>query len=233
MGLLDKLVSDLIQQSTGFNARKIVRKVGGGKLLLAGGAALAGAIAMDRMKRQGQAPGAGAPSPSLSPAAGPAHLPPIPQVPAAPAPPPAALPPLPPLPAPPQPAAAADEEEEVIPPDLEYAIVRTLIAAALADGHLGEDERRIILERIDESGLPEERVRQLHRDLVLPPTPSELANLAPDVASRETLYSFASLMARSDGTVEATENNWLDRFAATLELSAERSAELAARALSP
>lgn len=222
MGLLDRLVSDLIKQSTGYNPRRIVRKIGGGKLLMAGGAALAGALAMEKMNQGQKAGPAATPSPAAPPT-----LPPVP-TPAAP------LPPLPPLPqAAPETAPEAEKDAEALPPDLEYAIVRTLIAAALADGHLADEEKKVILERVDEAGLPAERQRQIHRDLVLPPTPSELAELAPSTEEREVLYSFATLMIHSDGKVEAKETEWLSRLAATLEIPEGRARELAAQVAAP
>jgi uncharacterized membrane protein YebE (DUF533 family) len=82
MAFLDNLVSDLIRSSTGFNAKPFVRAVGGKNILLLGGAAIAGAIAAEKMRQ----PPAGAPP-----------LPPLPNQ---------AVPPLPPLPA----AAPAEPE---------------------------------------------------------------------------------------------------------------------------
>ncbi len=49
MAFLDRFVSDIIKKSTGFNARSIVRMVGGKNILLLGGAALAAALAADKM----------------------------------------------------------------------------------------------------------------------------------------------------------------------------------------
>ncbi|MCB1033842.1 MAG: DUF533 domain-containing protein [Acidobacteria bacterium] len=220
MGLLDRLISDLIQDSTGYNPRRVVRRIGGGKLLMAGGAALAGALLMEKMGSKGPA----ASQPAATPLAA---LPPLPPLPSTPTPVAAAGPPnLPPLP--PMPESPPDSQDErQIPPDLEYAIVRTLVAAALADGHLGEDEKALILRRIDEASLPEERTRQLHKDLVLPPTPSELAALSSNPEERETLYSFASLMTRTDGEVVEREAAWLAGLAQTLEIPPERARELA------
>ncbi|MCA9561311.1 MAG: hypothetical protein KC583_22330, partial [Myxococcales bacterium] len=56
MGFLDRLVGDLIQDATGFNARRIVRRIGAGKLLMAGGAALAGALAVEKLGQQQPTP---------------------------------------------------------------------------------------------------------------------------------------------------------------------------------
>lgn len=229
MGLLDKLLTDMIQDSTGYDARKIVRRIGGGKILLAGGAAIAGALLTDKLRQRGQQP---QPPSQGGPAAGGGQaLPPLP-TPSAGSP-PVNLPPLPgagvsPPSAPPQAAEATAENSAgpEISPELEYAIVRTLIAAALADGHLASEERERILERVDASELPEEQVRQIHKDMVLPPTPSELAALAPKVQDRETLYTFAAVMTSSEAGLKAEEEAWLGHFATALELTPERRREI-------
>lgn len=59
MAFLDNLLSDLIRNSTGFNAKPFVRAVGGKNILLLGGAVIAGAIAAEKMRSQ--QPAAGAP----------------------------------------------------------------------------------------------------------------------------------------------------------------------------
>ena len=42
MGLLESMISQAIRRETGINPRRLIRKIGGGNLLMAGGAALAG-----------------------------------------------------------------------------------------------------------------------------------------------------------------------------------------------
>ena len=44
MGFLDRMLSDAIEQSTGFKAKKLVRRIGSRRLLAMGGAALAGGM---------------------------------------------------------------------------------------------------------------------------------------------------------------------------------------------
>ncbi len=136
-----------------------------------------------------------------------------------PPPPPAAapesLPPLPPLPPPSGSAAEAAEAagSEELPPEALLPAVRTMVAAALADGELAAEERRLILSRLDESGLPEEAVHQVHQDLVVPPSPAELAGMVADPAARETLYRAAALVVLADRRVSDAERAWLDRLA--------------------
>ena len=81
MAFLDNLISDLVRNSTGFNAKPFVRAVGGKNILLLGGAAIAGAIAAEKMRQQ--QPAAGAPPLPPLPSAEPTEfvppLPPLPQ----------------------------------------------------------------------------------------------------------------------------------------------------------
>lgn len=193
MAFLDRLVSDLIRQSTGFNARPFVRSIGGRNILLLGGAAIAGAIAADKMRaKSGPAQDAAPPPP-----------PPVPGT-------------LTPPPPPPIPQAAPAEPE--LPETLLFAIVRTMIASALADGEMHVEEKNLIESRLGESGLSPEHVRQLQKDMVLPPVPSEIAALVQDAADRELLYRFGALVVLADGSAAELEKGWLDRLGKALSL---------------
>jgi uncharacterized membrane protein YebE (DUF533 family) len=193
MGLLDSLVSDLIRSSTGFNAKPFVRAVGGKNILLLGGAAIAGAIAADKMR--GQQPGAAPP------------LPPLPTA--------EVLPPLPPLPAP-----AAPESQ--LPQGLVFAIVRTLVAGALADGQMHAEEKKLIEKHLGESGLTPDQISQIHKDLIIPASTEELARAAATAEDRELLYRFGALVVLAEGQTSPPERAWLDRFGAALGLGPER-----------
>jgi len=198
MAFLDRLVSDVIKKSTGYNARSFVRAVGGKNMILLGGAAIAGALAMEKMRSSGTAttPGAGPPPPA----------PPLPPLPAR-----AATPELPPLPPPLPP-----------PPDLVYAIVRTMVAAALADGEMHAEEKELIEKRLGESGLSDEQTRQIRKDLVVPALPSELSSLVGSVEDKEMLYRFAVLVVLSDDAVSDPEKTWLAKFADALAIDGVR-----------
>ncbi len=244
MGFLDGLVSDMVGNVAGVNPRRLVRMVGGKNILMMGaGAALGGGLAAALSKGQGgaagqgpstftgsqpvppsQAPGTGYPPP---PPPGPAQtIPPPPPGPAQtiPPPPPGPAQTIPPPPAPeaPAPETAADEPS----PEMTYAIVRTMVAAALADGNLAPEEKAIIQKHLGTSGLGGEQIRQIHQDLVLPPSPAELAALVPGGASREALYRFGGLIVLADRQTSDLERGWLNRLAAALELPAERVAVL-------
>ncbi len=253
MGFLDRMISDLIQDNTGINARRMVRKIGGGKLLAMGGAALAAGMFAEKQGMFGQgAQGAqdaqGVPAPR--PAAPPPPLPGQQASPGPPAPPPplpgqqaspAGQPPPPPVPGAVSEAETADvfraragaTPDDELPPELTYAIVRTMVGAALADGHLATEEKAIIQKHLGESGLSEEQTAQIHRDLVLPPSTQELAALAGDGPSREVLYRFGALVVLADQETSDLERGWLKRLAAAFELDTDRQAALEAEIFSP
>jgi len=215
MGFLDKVVSDLVKSSTGFNARGLVRAVGGKNILLLGGAALAGALAADKMSSQSQSP---PPVPGGSSAAPPPPPPPVPGSSAREAGPP---PPLPPLPT----EAVASNAEE-LPPDLLYAIVRTMVAAALADGHMADEEKELIHKHLGESGLAPDQIAQIHKDLVLPASHQELLASVSSGPDGELLYRFGALVALADQKVSEREKDWLEQLAQVLEIPPQRRVEI-------
>ncbi len=200
MAFLDRMVSDLIRKSTGVNARSFVRAVGGKNMILLGGAAIAGALAVDKMRRPATpaAPSA-RPRPPLPP-----QLPPVPRTAASNQEPPALPPPIPP------------------PQELVYAIVRTMVSAALADGEMDSAEKQLLDKRLDESGLSTEQVVQIRKDLVIPAAPVELSGLVVDRDDKETLYRFGALVILADDAVAETEKAWLESLAAALEIDAAR-----------
>ena len=240
MGFLNGLVNDMLKESTGYDVRKITRMVGGKNLLMLGaGAALAGGMASgfgqgtnDGPSSWGEPPRAGGGPPTPLPPVPGAPTPTaqaLPPTPAAPQ--PAAPPPLPPMPTatPAAPSSAAEpqspgaEPEDVsISVNLTYAIVRSMVSAALADGNMDEKEKATILDRLGSSGLDAERVQQVHRDLVIPPSPAELASMTDSFSEREAMYRFAGLILLSDGQVTDLERSWLNRFAVALGFDAER-----------
>jgi len=202
MAFLDNLLSDLIRNSTGFNAKPFVRAVGGKNILLLGGAVIAGALAAEKMRAQ-QPAAAGAPP-----------LPPLPPLPSS-----EPVPPLPPLP-------AAAPPEPQLPRGLVFAIVRTMISGALSDGEMHAEEKKLIEGRLGESGLTPDETKQIHKDLVFPPQPAELATMVATAEDRELLYRFGAVVVRTDGGASAAETAWLERLGASLGLSAERRAAL-------
>jgi len=222
MGFLDNMVSGLIRESTGYDTRQVrrwVRRIGGSKLLLAGGAVVAGALAAQHLGKSGKT-GAGTPPPP--PSGGPV---------------PPDLPPLPPLP-----TTGGGEEGESetaeraseLPRELLFAVVRTMAAAALADGEMAPEERAALEGHLDDSGLHPEQIQRVRKDLVLPPTPGELAEMVEELPeqqaaeARETLFRAAALIVHADREVSDVETAWLGKLAAELGLSPEQADALRA-----
>ncbi len=262
MGFLDRMISDLIQDNTGINARRLVRKIGGGKILAMGGAAIAASVMAEKHGMFGgqQTPAPGAPAPGIPPTGGAAGPPPTvpvgqtrpgqaaspgppppPPIPGSQPPPPqpVAPPPPPPVPGaaanpevPAAPAEAAEATDSELPPELTYAIVRTMVAAALADGHMASEEKAMVQKHLGDSGLSEEQTSQIHKDLVLPPSPAELAALTDDQPGREMLYRFGALVVLADQRTSDLERGWLERLATAFEFDAEHKAELEAEIFS-
>ncbi len=100
-----------------------------------------------------------------------------------------------------------------------FAIARTLVAAATADGHLAESERRAVMENLESSNLTPDQKSRVESDLADPPSPESLSLLARTEADREALYRFAAIMVAADGRVENAESAWLDRFSRALGLT--------------
>jgi uncharacterized membrane protein YebE (DUF533 family) len=101
-----------------------------------------------------------------------------------------------------------------------------MVAAALADGEMRPEERQAIHSRLGESGLDQDRIAQVHRDLVLPPGPDELAALAAEPAGRTVLYRAAILVLLADRDLSPAERRWLDRLGDAFGLDAGRRSEL-------
>ena len=68
---------------------------------------------------------------------------------------------------------------------------------------------------------------------MLPPTPEDLAALAPAAEAREVLFRFAALIVLADRETSELERRWLDRLATVFELEAERRAVLEAEIFAP
>lgn len=201
MGLLDNLLGDLLQESTGYRTHTLIRAVGAKNLLLMGGAAAAGAWAVEQMNK----PQAGASVPPPPPTSGA----------------------LPPLPVPPLPTAAVPAPPaEDLPPQVLFAVVRTMVAAALSDGEMHSQEKALIQKRLGESGFTDEQVRQIHQDLVIPAGPEDLATLASSPAEREMLFRAALIIILADENPTALEKTWLSKLGTALSLPEERQTAL-------
>jgi uncharacterized membrane protein YebE (DUF533 family) len=209
VGFLDRMLADMIADSTGLPVRRIVRRVGARNLLLLGGAALAGG-ALAHSATRGRSTSSAQPPPPPPPAT----LPPVPPPP----PPPAAVGAPPP---PPVTIADPDSPPDELPGELTFPVVRSMVGAALADGELAEVERRAIHEHLTGSDLTPEQVAQVHRDLLVPPAPAEIAGAVRDPDHRLAVYRAAVLVVHADREVSPLELDWLRRLADDLGLEAE------------
>lgn len=243
MGLVDGLLGDLISGSGGMEyrlGRRMMRRVPMGNLLAIGGAAAlayqkagpkstpppppgstSGAGSRTQMPSRSGGPGPGrsrVPSPPPPPTGGAGAVPPPPPPPGA-----GAVPPSPP---PGEPVGEEPPEELDLPPEATVPAVRTMVAAALADGAMDERERSMVLGRIDEADLPAAEVERIRQDLVLPPGPGEIAGLTADPGARETLYRLAALVLLADGEATDTERRWLGKLAEAFEIPEERREEM-------
>ncbi len=206
MGFLDSMLADMIADSTGLPVRRIVRRVGARNLLLLGGAALAGGALAHAATRDRRGPAVVPPPP---PPGGAASVPPPPPPPTA-----AGTPPPPPPPA----VAPPEDTSDQLPNELAFAVVRAMVGAALADGELAEPERGTIHGHLAESDLTADQVAQVHRDLVVPPAPAEIAGPVRDPDHRLAIYRAAVLVVHADREVSVLERDWLRQLAHALDL---------------
>ena len=168
----------------------------------------------------------------------PSATPPTPETEVVAAEPTAQTPPPPPVPAPTSPPELESEpasqgqeggapiQEPKISPELTFALVRTMVSAALADGLMDDREKDIILERLKHSGLDAEKRQRIHRDLEVPASPAELATMTDSQDEREAMFRFAGLILLSDQKVTELERDWLDRLAFAFGFDVDRKVQL-------
>jgi uncharacterized membrane protein YebE (DUF533 family) len=221
MGLLTRVLGGMLSES-GVNprmARQLTRRIGTGNLLAIGGAALLQHMdSRQQQARTTQPPAAATPPPPPPP-------PPAGAPQAAPGPPP---PPLPGATPPAPPPLPDTPEEDDLPPAVLYPVLRTLVAAALADGELAASERELIESHLDEADLDAEQTAQIRRDMVLPPSPDDLAALVPSPEGRSELYRFAAVLVLADGEVSDLERSWLVRLGRAFALPDDQRREIEA-----
>ena len=139
---------------------------------------------------------------------------------AAPPPPPAGMPPPPPSQVKTRALPVLDERQQQV-----VLLIRAMIAAANADGHIDAAERDTVLQRARDGGLDEQTVSWLEAEIAKPQTLGQvISNARADLAA-ET-YAAAALAITVD--TEA-ERNWLDALAHGLQLDPAVRADLDAR----
>lgn len=135
-------------------------------------------------------------------------------------------------PPPPQPAGTAPPPlptaEASSLPEPVLRVVRLMVSAAGADGHLGPEEREAILAEARKAGAEEAVARELE-------SPRPLADIVAGVGDtklREDLYTLAFGIVRADETVTGAERIYLAQLAHQLGLEQDDVARLEARAVS-
>jgi uncharacterized membrane protein YebE (DUF533 family) len=127
---------------------------------------------------------------------------------------PAGAPPSPPPPPPPPPPATDIASQETGHPEA-MLLIRSMIAAANADGVIDEAERAAILGKLNESGIPPEDQSFVIHELFSPKGVEELVEGVDDPALAERMY-LVSLMAI---TVDSeAEHEYLRQLAEKLRL---------------
>lgn len=107
---------------------------------------------------------------------------------------------------------------EILPNDFVLVLVRAMIAAAKADGHIDEAERARILERAHASGLDREAEAFLANELVSPIDLDALVGAAKTEEQKVELYTASRLAIEPDSRAE---RGYLDLLAGRLGLADE------------
>jgi uncharacterized membrane protein YebE (DUF533 family) len=211
-----KLLGSLISDGLGGSRRK---KRGGSALkwqlgLGAVGVAIAAWEHFDKSRAEGTQAAAG-------PAPGPP--PPPPPSPAARAGAPAGAAAFASPPPPPTASVGADATADAGGADEAMLLVRAMICAAHADGHIDADEQVRILDRLVAAGLGSEERALLVRELAAPADPATLFADVRDPLLAEEIYVVSRLAITLD---EVTEHAYLTRLAHRLGLTPTQVAEL-------
>jgi len=129
------------------------------------------------------------------------------------------------------PEASAEKQPELLPPpadtafhpsqmpqgEAEFALVliRAMIAAAKADGHIDDEERKRIGDKLALSGIGSEAEQFLNDELAKPANMDELVAAAKTDAQKVELYTASRLAITSD---TRAERGYLDLLAGRLNL---------------
>jgi uncharacterized membrane protein YebE (DUF533 family) len=105
-------------------------------------------------------------------------------------------------------------------------LVRAMIAAARADGHIDANEKQAILKQMGDQQLPDDVLEFLRTEIESDVDVSTLAALAASPREAAEMYLVARIVI--DKTVPV-EEQWLNSFAVALELSDEVVADMEAQ----
>ena len=106
-------------------------------------------------------------------------------------------------------------------------LIRAMIAAANADGHIDDDELKTIQKQLAELNLSEEAVAMLQSEFALPLTTEQLAGQVDSTAAASEVYLLSSLVVDE---ANPAEREYLSRLAISLRLPMQLVARLEAQA---
>lgn len=110
------------------------------------------------------------------------------------------------------------------------AIVKALIGAAKADGQIDEEERKIIVDKINESDLEKSAAEILSAELLEPLDVDAIAAAADSPESAVEIYLASLILTDKD---QPDERSYLEKLAAALKLDSKLVSDLEAQAFSP
>ena len=102
-------------------------------------------------------------------------------------------------------------------------LLRAMIAAAMADGHIDAAEKQIIMQKMGNQNFDADVLGFLRSEIENPPTVAELASLAESETAAAEMYLAARVVIDQSNDVE---NQWLNSLQQSLNLQPEFIAEL-------
>tara|TARA_R110002049_G_scaffold72490_6_gene187365 strand:+ start:46911 stop:47591 length:681 start_codon:yes stop_codon:yes gene_type:complete len=94
-------------------------------------------------------------------------------------------------------------------------LVRAMISAAAADGHVDDQELEMVRARLSELNLPEDSVAMLQAEFTQPATPEELAAGVDSLAAASEMYMLAALVIDE---ANPPERDFLTQLSSALRL---------------
>jgi uncharacterized membrane protein YebE (DUF533 family) len=99
--------------------------------------------------------------------------------------------------------------------DRNLLLLRAMIAAANADGHIDQDERQRIASQMKELAIDDATVRLVEQEIQKPDSPEDLARVANSPAAASEVYLISSLIIDDSN---AAEREYMQRLASALRI---------------
>ena len=116
-----------------------------------------------------------------------------------------------------------DQLNESAANDRSLTLLKAMIAAAKADGHVDDTEMADINQKISDFGLSGDIAGFVQAEIASPTTPAQFAELAENPETAAEIYLISSMLIDQDN---AAEKAYLDALVEALELPADLLAEL-------